>query len=130
MVLRIDLTCIVAAFIFTNAISVETPNAEIPESIQRVLLSKVPQADVNRDGKITLEELKKAAPGLPAKYQKAIRRRFPEIGHPKKGSPMGDSLPPEGQSSESNEQLQRLFERFPEADANTDGVLAQAEAIA
>ena len=67
--------------IFTLSFGGVVPlQAEIPERVQRALLSRAPQIDESGDGVISTAELEKAFPRLPAKFQQAIRKELPGIG--------------------------------------------------
>ena len=68
-----------ALFLLLTALVVNGAHAQVPERFQKLILENVPRADVNGDGKVTLEEIKKTYPRLPAAYQRAIRKRLPEI---------------------------------------------------
>ena len=58
---------------------------EVPEKLQQRILSKAPQIDANRDGTVTIEELRKAYPDLSERHQEAIRKHLPEIVDDQRG---------------------------------------------
>ena len=53
--------------------------AQVPERFQQIILENVPEADANGDGTVTVEEIRKIYPSLPAPYQRVVRKRLPEI---------------------------------------------------
>lgn len=55
--------------------------AEIPTDFQKKILSKVPQTDINNDGKISIDEVKQIYPKLPARIQKVLSDNIPELGN-------------------------------------------------
>ncbi|MEM1294790.1 MAG: hypothetical protein AAGH89_05450 [Verrucomicrobiota bacterium] len=69
--------------------------ADIPQSLQDRILAKAPQADGNGDGNVTIEELKKLYPSLPAQVQQALLTRMPELGEGRP-TPTPKTTPPNG----------------------------------
>lgn len=56
-----------------------TAAGDVPEKLQERILSKAPQVDANRDGTVTMQELREAYPDLPERFQQALRKHLPEI---------------------------------------------------
>jgi len=54
--------------------------AEIPQSFQKKILAKAPEVDENKDGKVSVDEIRKIYPTLPARIQQALSRQIPELG--------------------------------------------------
>ncbi len=69
--------------------------AQIPQRFQQMILENVPQTDANGDGKVTVDEIKKIYPSLPAPYQRAVRDRLPEIAGDAAASPKKQAAKPD-----------------------------------
>ena len=65
--------------LLSSVLFASSASAQVPEHFQQIILENVPQTDANGDGKVTVEEIKKIYPSLPAPYQRVVRKRLPEI---------------------------------------------------
>ena len=67
-----------AGLISNVSFAEETEQQEIPKKIQKKILAANPEIDSNKDGKVSVEELKAGMDKLPKKSQKKIKKYLPK----------------------------------------------------